>query len=228
MFEPNRSVWTTLPQHFKNAGFWTAGAGKLYHPGSPVNEDNPRSWSITYPPDVPGGCTCEAMANYCMLPENTTCPDVKYTNTVIQQLNQHKESGTEDPFFIGLGLHKPHLPWAAPQSFFDLYPPPEEIPIAQYPKLPAYLPPIAWHQCTWDAFPFWFSKNQTVNTTVAQHARRAYYAAASFADHLLGRVLTAIKTLGYANTTIVMLVGDHGWQLGHTTNPKFLNLTLSS
>ena len=76
------------------------------------------------------------------------------------------------------------------------------------------MPPIAWHQCTWNAFPFWFTKGAPVNRTVAQHARRAYYAATSFADHLVGRVLDTIAELGVEDRTIVLLVGDHGWQLG--------------
>ena len=58
------------------------------------------------------------------------------------------------------------------------------------------------------AFPFWFTKGAPVNRTVAQHARRAYYAATSFADHLVGRVLDTVDELGYHESTIVMLVGD--------------------
>ena len=77
--EPKRSEWTSLPQHFKKAGWWAAGAGKLYHPGSPQHEDNPLSWSVEYPEDVGGGCSCTPMANYCRLPDNTTCYDVQLT-----------------------------------------------------------------------------------------------------------------------------------------------------
>ena len=93
-------------------------------------------------------------------------------------------------------------------------PPAEEIEIAAHPHVPTGMPPIAWHQCTWNAFPFWFTKGAPVNKTVAQHARRAYYAATSFADHLVGRVLDTMDELGVTDKTITMLVGDHGWQLG--------------
>jgi len=129
-YQPKRSVWTSLPGHFKKHGFWAAGAGKLYHPNSPINEDNPLSWSINYPIDVGGGCSCEpdgvlfpeggcpsaAQCNYCMLPSNTTCYDVNITETVIAQLNSFKEKPPNPNFFIGLGIHKPHLPWAAPKE----------------------------------------------------------------------------------------------------------------
>lgn len=46
------------------------------------------------------------MANYCELPENTTCYDVQLTDLVIQQLHEHKQRRTDTPFFIGLGIHK--------------------------------------------------------------------------------------------------------------------------
>ena len=83
--------------------------GKLYHPNSPKNEDNPLSWSITYPQDVGGGCSCTPMQNYCRLPENTTCYDVVLTDTVINELHEHhnNKSISSKPFFMGLGVHKP-------------------------------------------------------------------------------------------------------------------------
>ena len=51
----------------------------MYHPGSPQDEDSPLSWSVEYPEDVGGGCSCTPMANYCRLPDNTTCYDVQLT-----------------------------------------------------------------------------------------------------------------------------------------------------
>ena len=38
-------TWVTMPQYFKMHGFLTYGFGKLYHPGSPPNDDFPTSWS---------------------------------------------------------------------------------------------------------------------------------------------------------------------------------------
>ena len=134
--EPKRSEWTSLPQHFKKAGWWAAGAGKLYHPGSPQHEDNPLSWSVEYPEDVGGGCSCTPMANYCRLPDNTTCYDVQLTvrmrglrplarlvpessdggscvqDIVVGDLHTHHDNATlgEMPFFLGLGVHKPVRP----------------------------------------------------------------------------------------------------------------------
>ena len=82
--------WTTLPEHFKNNGFWTVGSGKLFHPNIPPNDDNPTSWSINYTdPGGNAGCTCpqsgvEGAPMYCELANNTNCPDVVVANTVIQ------------------------------------------------------------------------------------------------------------------------------------------------
>ena len=93
------ATWVALPEFFKNHGWWTVGSGKLYHPNLPVDNDNPRSWSENLT-DYGGnsGCTCPSTPSaahphapmFCALPENTSCPDVVITDTVVQQL-QHTE-----------------------------------------------------------------------------------------------------------------------------------------
>jgi arylsulfatase A-like enzyme len=151
---------------------------------------------------------------YCELPDNTDCPDVVIAQTVVQQLHEWKANYSSQPFFAGLGIHKPHLPWGAPKRFFDQYPNASDIPLAQHKYVPEGMPAVAYHHCQWGPFPWNSSHGVPVDDSIAQLARRAYYAATSFADHLVGMVLDALDAIAQAQNTVVLLTSDHGWQLG--------------
>jgi hypothetical protein len=109
--------WVALPQFFKEHGYWTVGSGKLYHPNLPIDNDNPKSWSENLT-DFGGnsGCTCPAAPSathphapmFCALPENTSCPDVVITDTVVSQLRRWDSTPAlkAKPFFVGFGVHK--------------------------------------------------------------------------------------------------------------------------
>lgn len=93
--------------------------GKLFHPNLPVDNDNPRSWSVNASdPGGNSGCTCPNAPTqdaphapmYCALPTNTTCPDVVIADTAVSYLQQweaERADGTQQkPFFVGMGIHK--------------------------------------------------------------------------------------------------------------------------
>ena len=125
----------------------------------------------------------------------------------------HRPSGT--PFFLGLGIHKPHLPWAVPRRFKQQLPQLEDIPLAKHQLPPVGMPDVAHHACNWGYFPFgWRTRDQIIDETIAHEARLAYYAAVSFADSLVGSVLDELRAVGADNTSFVLLTSDHGWQLG--------------
>ena len=142
------TTWTALPEFFKKHGYWTVGTGthsalsnrshqrqfsrcsidhetdctrtgKLFHPNLPVDNDNPRSWSVNASdPGGNSGCTCPDAPTqdaphapmYCALATNTTCPDVVIADTAVRYLQQwevEKADGTQQkPFFVGMGIHK--------------------------------------------------------------------------------------------------------------------------
>ena len=219
--------WTTLPQHFKNHGFWTVGSGKLFHPDHPPRDDNPRSWSINFTdPGENVGCGCagvdpatqpaNALPMYCELPESTDCPDVVIASTVVAQLRQWSTTPKlkAKPFFAALGIHKPHLPWGAPKKFFNAYPKAAELPLAKYKLAPVGMPAVAYHHCQWGPFPWNSSQGVPIADARAHDARRAYYSAISFADHLVGTVLDELEAIGQTERTVVLFSSDHGWQLG--------------
>jgi hypothetical protein len=200
---------------------------ELFHPGLPPDEDNNHSWSVPLK-DVGGneGCNCSASPGgdrgkmSCQLPDDVGegCADL--VNWAHAQQLLARAANTSQPFFVGFGIHKPHLPWGVPERFWDPYEEPGGtapkfgLPIAAHPQPPTGMPPIAWHAGTWGHFNHSFSPGHPVSDGVARAARQGYFAAVSFADDLVGRALAALDATGKAAETVVLLTADHGWQLG--------------
>ena len=152
--------------------------------------------------------------------EDIVCAD--YITEKLRELAPKAKSG-EQPFFIAMGMKKPHLPWYFPERYFDYYPN-DEVDLPYNPNSPTGLPDIAWHpfrmmhydDCTPEAVgvecigemnctnPDWKIKEQ----------RRAYYASVTHSDNELGRVLDELKNLGLEDDTIVSFWSDHGYTLG--------------
>lgn len=153
--------------------------------------------------------------------------------------NRSRGAGAGRPFFVGCGepepatparprpsltpaagFHKPHAPYYAPKEFFDRLPPPEQVPLPLDTFAPVGMPTVAWH-------PYADVKgmvehpqfNGTVNMTRLHVYRRAYYAAISYTDYNIGRILARLDALGLAASTAVVVFGDHGYQLGMAEPP---------
>lgn len=125
-----------------------------------------------------------------------------------------KELGKKnEPFFLGVGFHKPHLPFNVPKHYWDLYDP-DEIPVATNQFLPVGAPDFALVE-----------KNEMWNYSgvpdtadlpeeYEKQLKHGYYAAVSYMDAQLGRILDKLDDLGLTKDTIIILWGDHGWKLG--------------
>jgi arylsulfatase A-like enzyme len=117
------------------------------------------------------------------------------------------------PFFLAVGFQRPHLPFVAPKKYFDLYPP-DRIPLAGNPDAPRDAPAIALHSSgelrTYKGIP----AKGPLPPRDARDLVRAYYAAVSYLDAQVGRLLGALDAQGLRDDTIVVLWGDHGWHLG--------------
>lgn len=119
------------------------------------------------------------------------------------------------PFFLGCGFHKPHAPHYAPAEFYDRLPPPEQVPLPRDPFAPVGMPAVAWHpyadvsgMAEQPAF------NGTVNMTRLRVYRWAYYASIGYTDYNIGVILDKLEALELAKDTVVVVFGDHGYQLG--------------
>ena len=130
-----------------------------------------------------------------------------------RQTNEWLTARAEDgrPFFIACGIHKPHVPFLAPQRYFDLYPQHE---LALAPRRPGdtdSVPRIALNnRFTAFGFPELTGQDPALQREYVQ----AYHACISFIDAQIGRVLSRLDELGLAEDTVVVFTSDHGYQLG--------------
>jgi iduronate 2-sulfatase len=218
----------TLSQHFMQAGYFTARVGKIYHYGNPGDIgtpglDDPASWQLAINPagrdrllDEPSiiqytgkkmtfGASLSWLAAEGSDSDHT---DGKVADETIRLLKEKKDQ----PFFIACGFYKPHTPYVAPKRYFDLYPPAEQIPLAEVrPGENAQRPPQA----------LWNSNDKQLDDTKRRLLRRAYWACISFADAQIKRVLDTVDELGLREKTIIVFWSDHGYHLGeHSTWQK--------
>ncbi|XP_078067902.1 iduronate 2-sulfatase [Mustelus asterias] len=240
--------YTTLPQYLKMHGYITLSVGKVFHPGIVSNhtDDYPYSWSV--PPFHPStqkyknakvckGPDGKKHANLVCpvdveeMPERTL-PDIQSTKEAIRLLKNVK--GLESPFFLAVGYHKPHIPLKYPKEFLKLYPR-DKIPLAPDHKVPLKLPPVAYNPWT-DlrirddvkalniSFPY-----GPIPDDFQVLIRQSYFAAVSYMDTQVGRLLNALDEQELANNTIVVFTADHGWALGeHGEWAKYSNFDVAT
>jgi len=221
-FIPNT---VTMPQLFKNNGYVSIREGKMYHMGVPGTVGTPRwqdppSWTHdgspqgkehnskgegkNLTPHVPGAGVA---MQYVKTPDPSEQADFDAANRAIAHLEKYRNQ----PFFLGLGFVRPHVPFVAPSRFFDKYPiekitpfvnPPDDL--ADIPELvPRTLGSTAGHM--------------KMNEDQQREALRGYFAAISFMDEQLGRVLQTLDQLKLRENTVVVFQSDHGWHLGDHT-----------
>jgi iduronate 2-sulfatase len=229
----------TLPQHFKSHGYRTEALGKIFHVGHGNHEDA-ASWSVphwhpqapTYAlPEsrAPRGLTREE-ALFANVPgerarrlprgaayESAEVPDSAYpdgqiADEAVQRLTNAAQSPSE-PFFLAVGFIKPHLPFCAPQKYWDQYDP-GQFTLADYQLPPDGAPQFA--PTTWGELRQYsgIPESGPLSPDLQRKLIHGYHAALSFMDAQLGRVLDALQATGLDKNTVIVLWGDHGWHLG--------------
>lgn len=136
-------------------------------------------------------------------------PDGKTADKAIKILRQAKDKR----FFLAVGFLKPHLPFVAPKKYYDLYPP-GNLSLADNPFPPKDVPQIAlmnWGELrAYKGMP----KSGPLSDDKALELIRGYFAATTYVDAQIGRILDELDRLGLRDNTVIVLWGDHGWQLG--------------
>lgn len=215
----------TLPATFRRAGYYTIGNGKIYHQRE---DDEKQSWSepsfsLVNGPKENNHLTFheKESANYILeknqrgpffeapdVPDNTYI-DGQTCDKTIKDL--HRLAKMDKPFFLACGFVRPHLPFYAPKKYWNLYDR-EEIALADN----RYKPKNAPDALTGSGeFGSYHDKNIEYNSDEFHKiSRHGYYACVSYADALVGRILTTLDELGLRENTIIVLWGDHGWNLG--------------
>ncbi len=229
------SVPPSMPQWFRQHGYTTVSVGKVsHHPGGrggkDWNDDSiieiPNAWDRHLMPvgewQHPRGAM-HGLANgeIRIKPsdmdvfQSTAGPDSIYPDGLITEeaLKQLDElTGTNrKPFFLAVGIIRPHLPFGAPEKYLELYRD-EKLPPIPHAEKPTGR--TTWHGSgefmnynRWGKDP---RKDQAFATEVRQH----YAACVSYADAQIGSILDKLKETGADKNTIVVVWGDHGWHLG--------------
>jgi len=209
----------SLPMHFKNNGYRTISNGKVYHH---VDDDN-KAWNEIWRPKG-NGLDYQLEKNLREVSEgkrglafeSATVDDMAYfdgkiANKGITDLKKLKNS--KQPFFLALGFKKPHLPFNAPKKYWNIYKR-EDIDLPESYFQPESTPKKAFHKYgelrNYSSIP----KNGHLNHELAKKLIHGYYACVSYVDAQIGKVLNELERLGLAENTIVVLWGDHGWNLG--------------
>lgn len=211
-----------LPKHFRDNGYYTISNGKVYH----HLEDSAGGWSepawhpdgewrdYVRPENIEIARQSEAYAGPAFEaadePDNAYF-DGKIADKAIADLNRLQQMN--QPFFLAAGFKKPHLPFNAPQKYWDWYPR-ESINLADNPFRPKGAPDVALHN--WGELRAYFGipKQGPLPDEMARTLIHGYYACVSYTDAQIGRVINELERLGLRENTIIVLWGDHGWQLG--------------
>ena len=213
-------VKTTLPQHYKNNGYETVKAGKIFH----YQMEHAESWSRELPNNVSGrkllsGWHEEVMPllveaegdkgrnwfNQNLKWGAVDCPPEEFrdghsvTNVANYLSEEHKQ-----PFFLAVGFHAPHVTFAAPREFFDLY----ELDDIILPDNPPK---------DLEDIPSGLSKNSihdVIDSTQWREIKRAQFACISYVDWCIGEIMDALKNNNLEENTIIVIWTDHGFGLG--------------
>lgn len=202
----------TLPETFAEAGYQTLAVGKLFHTGDKrfFQEYGGNNGAFGPRPkkklSQPHG---HPLWDWGAYPNsNSEMPDMKAAKWAVDKLKQNYDQ----PFFMGVGFYRPHVPMYAPQEWFDMHPRSKiQLPLvdendrddlSQYAinlvNLKHVSPDHQW----------------IVSAGQWEHAVQSYLASITFADHCVGMVLDALDASDHANNTIVVLFSDHGFHLG--------------
>ena len=147
--------------------------------------------------------------------EDTGYPDGLTANLALEKLRELSDK--EQPFFLGVGFFKPHLPFTAPQKYWDLYDR-DEIALTPSPDIPENIHTASLHSSgefnNYQLGEEKASLDNPLSDDYARKLRHAYYASVSYVDAQVGKVLDELERLGLEDNTIVVVWSDHGWQLG--------------
>ncbi len=211
----------SLPMVFKQNGYYTVSNGKVYHhktddkqawrqePWRPKNSSI--WWALEENRKLVTGKRSRGPAYESADVSETKYPDYEICDKTLADMR--RLAGQDKPFFLACGFYRPHLPFVAPKKYWDLYPT-ESITLPDNMYFPHGLP-MAFNY-TWGEMRAYHGipKKGPVSKETAKQLIRGYHACVSLVDAQLGRLLDELDKLGVADNTIIILWGDHGWQLG--------------
>ena len=216
----------TLPQLFKNHGWFSARVGKLYHYDVPSGigtdglDDSP-SWNVVVNPrgrDVTDAAhivnpTPQKPVSAALSWLRAEGTDEEQTDGLIATAAiRLLEQSRGKPFFLGVGFFRPHTPFVAPKKYFDLYAGLDiQLPVVKADDLAD----LSATGRKWASDPVTAGSHASViKHGQWQAAVTAYLACVSFIDAQVGKLLDALDASPAAANTVIVFWGDHGWHLG--------------
>lgn len=221
----------TLPEHFKAMGYATAAGGKIFHAnhGGPDGRlsgwhggrrgfEQDAAWDVRFPeagvqiPDLPihTGQNFNGLNIWHWDWGKIDVPDeLTDDGSVTSWASDFLRKKSIKPFFLAVGLYRPHSPWYVPQKYFDMFPLADiQLPLVKEDDL-ADVPEIARSHV----------KPGSHHDEIVKHGKwkeavQAYLASVAFCDAMLGHVIGALEAGPNAKDTIVVFTSDHGWYLG--------------
>ena len=209
-WKPVISPDKTLTTQFLQVGYNVFGGGKIYH--SSAHRDS--EWTEYF--DEPGGRNLtlhatarnDGVAGIKFAPlanEDADMPDYKTVSYALEKLSSRQDK----PFFLAVGLHKPHMPFSVPKKYFDQFPlesielpPHRDGDLADVPESGVKMArPTGDHAAI-------------LQSGRWKEAVQAYLASIAFCDAMVGRLLDGWEKSSHRDNTIIVFWGDHGWHLG--------------
>lgn len=225
----------TLPEYFSKNGYLTISKGKIFHKHTTKNGFDHGHWAYDIWEQEKGGGGLQTDKLYSRnkgIINGEKVENAKYTTgggtefawapteggkeetkdyMTAQWFAEKLQEDYDKPFFMSVGLSKPHLPWYVPQEYFDMYG-------LDTLKIPEFLLDDLDDIVNEDGKKMfkpsedflWVNEDEEL----FKRAVQAYLANVTYADECVGVVMDALNNSKYAENTIVILFGDHGWHLG--------------
>ncbi len=213
----------SMPQAFRQSGYFAARIGKLYHYNVPTSigtngHDDPGSWELELNPAgvdrleeqpqifslLPGsfGATLSWYASPRADRYHTDGMMAEDAEWVLERCARRQDR----PFFLAVGFFRPHTPYVAPKAYFGLYSEKEMRVVQGVKDDQADIPPpaLASHK----------KEEDKLTDDLRRRALQAYYASISFMDAQVGRVVNTLDRLGLADNTVIVFTSDHGYHTG--------------
>lgn len=209
----------TLPQYFRNNGYHTQSIGKIYH--DPASAQDAPSWSV---PEISAVTKKEGKyvlpanrqtrSSKAAATEQADVPDNAYIDgQVADQALEVLRKIRDKPFFLAVGFRRPHLPFSAPKKYWDMYDR-ENIPLPLHRTPPGNIPAYAVHNNQELSGYSDIGSNDSITDQKKRELLHGYYAAVSYTDAQIGKVLAELDRLHLTKNTIIVLWSDHGFHLG--------------
>jgi choline-sulfatase len=225
--QPALQTVETIEQFFKARGYTTLGGGKIYHTLAPPrtleNQSESGGWDFYFPSlHIPIPYQVRAPEEIINIKNKSEIKQPNYFSwgpiplddkymadyQIVDWANYELSRSHDKPFFLAVGLTKPHDPWEVPQKYFDLYPidSVRDVDIVKN-----------------DLSDTWIHGRRPLDKFIKDNDEtkkvvQAYMATISFTDAMLGRLLDGFEKSKYRNNTIVVVWSDHGMHMGEKEN----------